>query len=181
MSETKLRPPIPPDGLTTAEWRSSPLPERALMLAAQFCDVDHVHEEPIGSNRGAWVDTFLTYARAEPGEPWCAAFVAYCVGQAGRNVYAPNYGDGVRYPASVASWVDWARSAGRWSRSPRRGRLFAIARRGVTHLGFVAEVNPDHTIATIEGNSNENGSREGYEVCRRTRRLDEVSGFIDIA
>jgi hypothetical protein len=176
-----LQPKIPPEDITPNQWRGLPLPERALQLAAQFCDIDHVKEEPIGSNRGAWVNTFLRYARGEPGEPWCAAFVAYCVGQAGRNMYAPNYGDGVRYPASVASWVDWARAAGRWSRTPRRGRLFAIARAGLSHLGFVTEAHPDATFSTIEGNSNENGSREGYEVCRHIRRIDSVSGFIDLS
>jgi len=34
------------------------------------------------------------------------------------------------------------------------------------------------TIQTIEGNTNDEGSREGYEVCRRTRgrgRMDFVT------
>jgi CHAP domain-containing protein len=176
-----MTPQIPPLKLTESEWRGLAIAERALMLAAQFCDVDHVREDPIGSNRGSWVDAFLTYARAEPGQPWCAAFVAFCIGQAGKPVYSPTYGDGVRYPASVASWFDWARASGRWSRTPRRGRLFVISTNGESHMGFVTQANADGTFATIEGNSDENGSLEGYEVCRHTRPVAKTSGFIDFA
>ncbi len=37
-----------------------------------------------------------------------------------------------------------------------------------THTGFVVEARGE-TFATIEGNTNDEGSREGYEVCARTR------------
>jgi len=171
---------IPPLNLSEAEWKALRLPERALQVAAQLCDVDRVQEEPRGSNRGAWIDTFLTYARTDPGQAWCAAFVTYCVGMAGKNVFSESYGKGVRYPASVVSWVEWARAAGNWSRTPRRGRLFAIAVSGETHIGLVAGVGSDGTFSTIEGNSNVDGSREGYEVCRRVRSVASVSGFIDL-
>jgi hypothetical protein len=37
-----------------------------------------------------------------------------------------------------------------------------------THTGFVIAADSE-TFATIEGNTNDEGSREGYEVCARTR------------
>lgn len=172
---------IPPLNLTEAQWRRLPLVERMLMLAAQLCDVDKVREEPKGSNRGAWIDEFLKTARTDVGQPWCAAFVTYCLKMAGKDIFSTSFGEGVRYPASVASWVDWARATARWSRTPRRGRLFAIARSGATHIGMVTAVHSDGSFETIEGNSNDEGSREGYEVCRRTRTVAGVSGFIDLS
>jgi len=175
-----MTPKIPPLNLTEAEWQSLRIPERMLMVAAQLCDVDHVHEEPPGSNRGPWIDTILEAARTDVGQPWCAAFVTYCLKFAGRDIYSPDYGKGVRYPASVASWVDWAKAAGKWSRTPRRGRAFAIAQSGESHMGLVAKANLDGTFDTIEGNSDTSGSREGWEVCRHTRSVSHVSGFIDL-
>ena len=35
-----------------------------------------------------------------------------------------------------------------------------------THTGIVIKATPD-AFMTIEGNTNDMGSREGYEVCRR--------------
>ena len=37
-----------------------------------------------------------------------------------------------------------------------------------THTGIVTEVG-DGWFRTIEGNTNDEGSREGYEACARTR------------
>lgn len=37
-----------------------------------------------------------------------------------------------------------------------------------THTGFVTMFNKDF-FDTIEGNTNDDGNREGYEVCARTR------------
>ena len=38
------------------------------------------------------------------------------------------------------------------------------------HTGIVISTGPD-LVQTIEGNTNDGGSREGYEVCRRIRGL----------
>jgi hypothetical protein len=89
---------LPPLNLTPAEWENMAHPERMLMIAAQLCDVEHVQEEPIGSNRGPWVDQFLLDAHTDVGQPWCAAFVAYCLVQAGGVMH-------VLEPAAVLSWV----------------------------------------------------------------------------
>ncbi len=37
-----------------------------------------------------------------------------------------------------------------------------------THVGIVTEA-ADGSFKTIEGNTNDEGSREGYEVCARNR------------
>jgi hypothetical protein len=38
-----------------------------------------------------------------------------------------------------------------------------------THTGFAFDFKSNGTFATIEGNTNDEGSREGFEVCMRFR------------
>jgi hypothetical protein len=162
--------PIPLPGFAPGAWRRLSPTEKALQIAAHFCDVEHVHEEPKGSNRGPWIDAMLEHAQTDIGQPWCAAFCWLCVTKAG---ISPR----VVLPAAVKSWKAFAQSNGRWVTKPKRGRLFVLPSR---HIGFVAGVEDDGSFRTIEGNSNDEGSREGYEVCRRVRSVDSVSGFIDL-
>jgi hypothetical protein len=53
--------------------------------------------------------------------------------------------------------------------------------KGKGHTGFVESVNGD-IIHTIEGNSNDDGNREGYEVCRKPggRKISSIKGFIRV-
>jgi hypothetical protein len=50
------------------------------------------------------------------------------------------------------------------------GSLFLVRNTDTdwTHVGIVEASDPLQ-ITTIEGNTNDDGSREGYEVCRRKR------------
>ncbi|MGV3613852.1 MAG: CHAP domain-containing protein [Fimbriimonas sp.] len=157
------RPKSPAFDYSTEEWEGFDPPARALLLAAQYCDHYRVEEAPRGSNRGPWVDKFLRRAQSVPGQPWCAAFVYDCFRDAGMS---PR----VAYPASVASWADYARRFGRVREEPARGRLFYFTNRdGSGHMGFVVRVRGD-SVETIEGNTNDMGLREGYRVARRMRK-----------
>ena len=53
-----------------------------------------------------------------------------------------------------------------------RGSLFLIRRSSTdwTHVGVVVTAGTE-IIETIEGNTNDGGARDGYEVCRRIRNL----------
>jgi hypothetical protein len=51
--------------------------------------------------------------------------------------------------------------------------------KGTGHTGIVERV-VGTKIHTIEGNTNDEGSREGYEVCRRKREIKTIRGFIRI-
>jgi len=146
------------------EWPSWPLTEKLVQLAAYHCDVLHVQEEPIGSNRGPWVDLYLEAAGAELGEPWCAAFVTYLLKECGDDSLPES-------PAAVVNWSRWAEAKGHIVSDPARGDLFFLLHAdGEGHMGIVLE-NMGSAIRTIEGNSNTDGSREGYEVVRHERPL----------
>lgn len=169
------------DPTQSPEWAAWPLTEKLVQLAAYHCDVLHVQEVPIGSNRGPWVDRYLESAGAEPGEPWCASFVTYLLKQCGypppvslRSSGSPTPpGAGGAFPvgpAAVINWSRWAEHGNRIVADPGRGDLFFLLHaNGQGHIGIVLGQAAPATIRTIEGNSNPGGSREGYEVVRRER------------
>jgi hypothetical protein len=55
---------------------------------------------------------------------------------------------------------------------PGAGVIFEDGKTWNGHAGIVIKVLDKGTIQTIEGNTNTNGSREGYEVAVKTRALD---------
>lgn len=141
-----------------------PFPESLVQLAAYHADVLKVQEEPKGSNRGPWVDRYLSAAGVEPGQPWCASFVTFLLEQVGKM-------PAVSGPAAVRNWAKWARANRRLRNVPMRGDLFYLLNAdGTGHIGIVLEVVGGE-IRTIEGNSNNNGSREGYAVVRHQRSM----------
>ena len=48
---------------------------------------------------------------------------------------------------------------------------------GLGHTGIIESIKED-ILYTIEGNTNDTGSREGYEVCRRTRKKSAIKGYL---
>lgn len=152
--------------------------ERALLVAAHECDVLHVRESG-GANRGARVEMYLASAGLGPGNPWCAAFVTWCLRKAGYEG-GPQAGMGaVRY------WAKWAEDRGRLLSGgafASRGDLFLwVNPDGTGHIGFVCEAARRFGVwwvRTLEGNSNEAGSREGDSVVRKWRRVSARMRFV---
>jgi hypothetical protein len=144
-------------------WASWPLSEKLVQLAAYHCDVLKVREEPKGSNGGPWVDRYLKAAGIDFPAPWCASFITYLLKECG-------YSKSPTHPAAVAGWARWAEATHRITTRPRRGDLFFLLHaNGTGHMGIVLEARTDATLRTIEGNTNDDGAREGYSVCRRVR------------
>jgi hypothetical protein len=165
-----------------------PLLKAALQHAA---DEVGVLEAPPGSNRGPRVDTYLRSVGLEPGAgsfAWCAAFVYFCFNEASQKRRRRN---------------PLVRTAGvleHWNRAEQRGArrikgADALARpelikpgqifvmdfgRGAGHTGVVRGLR-DGKLITIEGNTNDGGSREGIGVFERTgRTLGSINkGFLD--
>lgn len=145
--------------------------ERALLVAAEFADKIHVRE--VGANRGYWVERFLASVGLGPSYAWCAAFVTFCLKTAG----AKNL---PKHPASVLGWMQWAEANNAFLTKPVRGCAFAFMHTKTTgHIGFVVRETLGPSVATIEGNTNAQGSREGDGVYRRTRAESGLK-FIDL-
>ena len=130
-------------------------------------------QEATGRNDGPRVEAYLSYAGFGPGAPWCAAFVAWCHGQAGlttcRSAWSPAW-----FPPSRTVWLRASGQHYAW----RSGDVFGIHYQHlgrVGHVGFVDSV-AGHVIFTVEGNTNAQGSREGQGVWRKRRPLRTIWG-----
>lgn len=148
-----------------------------------------VREQPPGSNRGPEVDLYLSAVGAGLlGQPWCMAFVYWCFSQAARRLGVDN--PAPRTAGVIASWneardvaaarIVTAAEARRDPAGVTPGMVFYIdTGGGAGHAGFVADVI-DGRLVTIEGNTNDGGSREGIGVFLRSRRRIEAInlGFV---
>lgn len=138
-----------------------------------------VREVPFGSNRGPRVDVYLSTVDEDLlGNPWCMAFVYWCFEEASKSLEVRNplprtahvldsWDKTIRLQNAIVVKADEAR------RDPSLitpGMIFYIntgGRRG--HTGLVVDED-EHMLVTIEGNTNDDGSREGIGVYRRNRR-----------
>jgi hypothetical protein len=151
-----------------------------------------VMESPLGSNRGPKVDEYLRCVGLDPASghySWCAAFVYWCFDQAAASLRVP-----VANPVIPTAGVldHWNRagtqgipriSSADCADQPslvQPGMIFILSTGGGNgHTGLVEAVRGFY-LTTIEGNSNNDGSREGVGVFRQTKRkISDISrGFI---
>ena len=141
----------------------------------------HLKEHPIeigGQNRGPWVRLYMTGSEGDPF-PWCAGFVTYVVRQAARA-----HGQPTPLERTFSCDVLGAegKKEGRFVKraSPAQatpGSVFLVPHKSNPndwiHTGIIAGGNGT-VFNTIEGNTNDSGSREGFEVCARIRNCANV-------
>ena len=136
------------------------------LLAAAQREVG-VAEQPPGSNDSARI---AVYRRATAGSgvgPWCAYFTSWAAREAGMPLGENGQGFG-----SVDALYAWAQRAGRAVPNgpgvvPRPGDLIVWDE----HIGIVESVQPDGSIATIEGNSSD-------RVSRRVHPASSALGYV---
>ena len=142
-----------------------------------------VQEAPGHRNTGKDVEKYLAIVGLGPGYPWCMAFDYWCYNQASKETGIPNIL--IKTGGVMHQWNE---------QQPKRkislstvlkdstvikpGAVFIMDYgKGTGHTGLVEKIVGD-LVHTIEGNTNDEGSRDGYEVCRRTRKLSTIKGFI---
>lgn len=134
-----------------------------------------VKESPGTPNSGPQVDKYLASVGLGPGYAWCMAFVYWCAREAGVANQLVKTGGVLR------QWNERRHQLGvSW---PAPGDIFIMDYgKGTGHTGIVERVEGD-VLHTVEGNTNDEGSREGYEVCRRTRKRNDpkMKGFLRVA
>ncbi|MFB5944250.1 peptidoglycan-binding protein [Albibacterium profundi] len=156
--------------------------------------------ERTGRNDGHRVAEYLRYTDLGEGYAWCASFVSWVYGQAGypepRTAWSPalfpakrviwRRGDKVRPPephsgarhlriSSAKPGTDDTNIKDRVS-IPQKGDVFGIyfnSVKRIAHAGFVDEWG-DKYVVTVEGNTNEAGSREGDGVYRKRRLISSI-------
>lgn len=152
-------------------------------------------ESPLGSNRGPMVDQYHRAVGLSPagGNAWCASFVYWCFQQAAEQARAVN--PAIKSAHCLTIWrtannlitpkqVTAVRAKANYALI-KPGMIFIMEinkNTGAGHTGFIESVNyRTGVMTTVEGNSNENGSREGLGVFRlNRRRVEHINiGFIE--
>lgn len=134
--------------------------------------------ELTGNNDGKQVEVYLKYVGLPKGNPWCAAFVCWVLGQ--NDVANPK--SGYCPTLFIGKNQVWKRDAKNNS-VPLTGDVFGIyfkEKGRIAHVGFV-DTWSNSTVVTVEGNTNDAGSREGdgvYKKIRLTRQIYAVTRFI---
>jgi len=178
-------------GKVTVPATSTP-PSKLTAAAIEFARSQiGVMEEPLGSNRGPVVDEYVRAVGLDPtGEfAWCVAFTHFCYLKAAEPLGTKN--PHIRTAGVIDHW-NKAKSKANVIRVTNAqavadpslitpGSLFIIdSGGGHGHTGMVMEV-ADGRLVTIEGNTNDSGSRNGIGVfLRNARKIASISkGFID--
>lgn len=144
------------------------LHEEALQIAiTQIGQQEH----PKGSNWGTPVKNYLASVNIGFPASWCAAVVYWVFNEAARILAVVN-------PVPKTGGV-----LKMWSKIPKKNRItvpvpgcifFVDYGHGLGHAGIVEWIAGD-VLHTLEGNTNDEGSREGYEYCRRERHRSWVN------
>ncbi len=157
--------------LTPIQSTGASLSELVVAYARQ-----HLAEHPLeigGQNRGPWV---RLYMQGNDGTPWawCAGFVCFLLRQAADTLGQKSP---IKTTFSCDVLAERARDSGRFvpeklvqMNNMEPGAIFLVRRTSIDwlHTGIVIGFHED-VFETIEGNTNDEGSREGYEVCHRFR------------
>ncbi len=164
----------------------------AALAIAQAEEAAQVREVRPPANRGPRVDEYqirtgLRLKAGADGFSWCACFLYWSFDEAAKKLGRKNR---VIKTAGCQDHWNRARDAGISQISGSRatskpelvtpGMIFIMAfSQGTGHTGIVESVHGGF-ITTIEGNSNNQGSRDGFGVFRLTRKINTINkGFID--
>lgn len=129
-------------------------------------------EQPLGSNWGPHVKKYLASVGINFPASWCAALVYWSFEQAAKklNVTVPLYKTG----GVLKMWQSTDKKY-RITKDPQPGDIFIMdLGKGLGHTGMVIKVDPTF-IYTVEGNTNDTGSREGIEVAARQRTRKSIN------
>lgn len=127
-------------------------------------------EKPLGSNWGEPIKSYLKCVGIDFPAAWCMAFVYWCFSQVDKNCPL------IRTGGVLTAW----NKADRKHRvaNPQPGDIFIMNYgKGLGHTGIVVKTDANF-IYTIEGNTNDSGSREGIAVCYKQRPKKKIFGYL---
>lgn len=125
-----------------------------------------------GRNDGFEVEKYLASTDLGKGYAWCAAFVNWNLEQCGSNsagsAWSPDW-----LPASTTIY-----KRGQFSyATPQPGDVFGIyfqSKKRIAHVGFIERWGNTSFAITVEGNTNDAGSRDGDGVYRKFRHKKQI-------
>lgn len=136
----------------------------------------YVQEWPIKKNKGPGVKKYLNSVGLGEGYAWCMAFIYWCVQEVCNDYKLSN-------PLQKTGGVlaQWNGSKVLQVEKPEIGDVFIMDfGKGLGHAGIIVDLDGD-VITTIEGNTNDEASREGYIVAEKKRMIKSINkGFIRV-
>ena len=143
--------------------------------------VKNVYESQVGireiggNNSGPQVEIYLKSAGLSKGNAWCGAFVYWSIIQCvDIKIQDPGWAPSW-FPQSKLIYVRGKLD----KRSPQYGDLIGIYfqdKGRIAHVGFYDSESKDF-ITTVEGNTNEAGSREGDGVYKKKRIKSQINSI----
>jgi len=149
----------------------SPLAQKTLDIAISQIGQE---EHPRGSNWGSPVKEYLASVGINFPASWCMALMYWCHSKAAQEL---NIKTTLHRSGGVLNvWNNTPEE--RRTQDPQPGMIGIMDfGHGLGHTFIIESVEGDK-LHTVEGNTNDTGSREGYEVCRRIRLKSKVKGYI---
>lgn len=129
--------------------------------------------EKTGNNDGPEVEMFLRSVGLGKGYAWCAAFVKYCMLEAG--IKAAERMNGMAL--STENKKNFVYHNRKFVKDPQAGDVFTLyySRLGrIGHTGFFDREINSSVFESVEGNTNNQNSREGDGVYRRKRSYNST-------
>ena len=125
-----------------------------------------------GFNKGKRVEEYQKAANLKPNDAWCAAFITWTFKQCGIKAVVSGYS-----PNWFQSNVVYKRDDNiNRHYSPEIGDVFGLyfeSKKRIAHVGFIDKQEGNY-YTTVEGNTNEAGSREGDGVYRKRRHIKTI-------
>ena len=148
------------------------LSEKALAIAVTQIGKK---ENPLGSNWGEPVQSYLKVVGIGFPASWCMAFIYWCYKNASISLGVTN--TAIKTGGVLKAWNTAPKEIK--SDVPSVGSVFIMDfGKGLGHTGIVEKFDKVN-IYTIEGNTNDTGSREGIEVCRKVRKRSALKGYLN--
>ena len=131
-------------------------------------------KERTNHNDGPWVEALLRVVDCKKGDPWCAAFVSFCltIAHYGKPPLPPTASCEVLHQFGITHRLLVG--------EPLSGDVFLVLTDvgHAHHTGFCTGPAVNGRVPTIEGNTNTDGSREGWGVFERARTLSPRLVFL---
>jgi len=170
------------NSLLTSKDTLKPLRIKALDKAISQIGVS---EFPKGSNCGDKVKTYLNSVGLGCGNPWCMAFVYWCYEQICKEELMSNP---LFKTGGVILQFNSARNSKKilrfikFKKNVQIGDIMIMRfGSGTGHTGIVRKIDlKNNRVLCVEGNTNDDGSREGYEVAERWRSLNTIHAFLRV-
>jgi hypothetical protein len=152
---------------------------RQLVVSGAFQHLQNSPTELNLNNEGPWVRAYMDGNEGKEWA-WCMGFVQTILDQA-FSALDKDYTELMPRTYSCDVVGEYGKQTGRLIRNKKiredadltgPGDIFLIVNKpwDWTHTGFILERKGDW-FETIEGNTNDEGAREGFEVCKRSRNF----------